>query len=570
MLLDSITNPHKIKQLNQSQLIQLSNELREFVMNTILENGGHFAANLGVIELTVSLLHHFDLQRDKFIWDVGHQSYPYKVLTGRKDQLASIRTMGGISGFPKVDESEFDHFGTGHSSTSISAAMGMATANKLNGSDAHVVAIIGDGALTGGMSYEALNNIMDSQLNLTIILNDNQMGIDPNTGALNTHLMSKDFDGIKQWVQWFGLEYYGPVDGHNIEDLLTILNESKTSKKPVLIHTITTKGKGYEPAEREQTKYHSTNKYVKIDANQKPTEKWQDVFGEMLLYLAEKFNHVVGITPAMPSSCGMDKAMKIYPERFYDVGISEQHAVTFAAGLAASGKIPFVNIYSSFLQRAYDQIIHDVALQNLPVVFCIDRAGLVGEDGPTHHGAYDIAFLNCIPNIKQFAPRNATELFQVLIFAINYNGPISVRYPKGPVSENKWKHANLELQEYTWLLNGEISNTLIISTGHASNIAEEALKDYKNLDHLHCLAINPESIPPLDQYKTIITIEDGCIDGGFGQSLKNKINSNASEWIHLGIPKKFIQHGSNALLYEECGYGVNSIRSLIDKTLKSN
>lgn len=565
MLLNSISHPSKIHTLSKSELLDLSIELREYIIETILINGGHFAANLGVIELTIALLNQYNLDSDRIIWDVGHQCYPYKVLTQRKDQLPNIRNLNHISGFPKINESEFDHFGTGHSSTSISAVIGMAQAAKLNNQlSRNFIAVIGDGALTGGIAYEALNNIINSDLNITIILNDNQMGIDPNTGALNHHLTQQNTSKIKQWFEWFGLTYTGPIDGHNLELLCSEINKLKSTPGPKLFHIKTIKGKGYLPAEKEQTKYHSTSKYVKIQPDDShPSKKWQDLFGEILIYLANKNQNIVGITPAMTSSCGMSTAMEKFPERFFDVGISEQHAVTFAAGLATEGKIPFVNIYSTFLQRAYDQIIHDVALQNLPVIFCIDRAGLVGEDGPTHHGAFDISFLNCIPNLEIHAPKNAQELFDSMQYAVNAKKPIAIRYPKGNLKESNWKDCiinhNLELPKFEHTI-------LIVSTGLASNLVSKASQIAKtSFDHLHIKCIKPLPVLDLGNFSTIITVEDGTIAGGFGQQLKNLHNNFKGNWIHLGIEDVFITHGNNDKLYDLAGFGVNSIVNTLER-----
>ncbi len=560
-MLNNIHHPSQIHTLNQDQLIDLAKELRAYIIETILHHGGHFAANLGVVELTIALLNQFDLPNDKIIWDVGHQSYPFKVLTQRKDALSNIRSFGGISGFPKIGETEFDTFGTGHSSTAISAAMGMAMSAKIDGNHAqNFIAVVGDGALTGGMSHEALNNIWESNLNVTIVFNDNQMGIDPNTGALNQHLIDNHQSEIQRWFEWFGLHYTGPIDGHNIFELTNAFVSLKNIKGPKLLHVKTVKGKGFEAAEKEQTRYHSTNKYVKIQPNSTPEKKWQDVFGEILIELAKKHPQLVGITPAMPSSCGMLDAMKLFPERFFDVGISEQHAVTFAAGLACNGKIPVVNIYSTFLQRAYDQLIHDVALQNLPVIFCIDRAGLVGEDGPTHHGAFDISFLNCIPNLEIFAPENAQELCDAICYGIEFQKPIAIRYPKGTLKNHHWKLPlnpfNIQFQPVEI---GKKKKVAIISTGHATTLAKQAIIEGKlNVDHYHCAQIKPLPNLDLSGYHTVITIEDSSVRGGFGEAIEIQIPFSG-KWMHLGIPDKFISHGSNEILYEIAGYGVNAI-----------
>ena len=563
-MLNDIHHPSQIQNLKTNELLILAKELREFIIHTILENGGHFAANLGVIELTIALLNQYDLNSDCIVWDVGHQSYPYKTLTNRLNDIENIRNFGGISGFPKITESQFDAFGTGHSSTAISAVMGMAQAAQIDQLENHYIAVVGDGALTGGMSYEALNNLWGSNLNVTIILNDNQIGIDPNTGALNHHLIQENIERIQKWIEWFGLHYSGPIDGHNIADLTSALMSLKKIKGPKLLHVKTIKGKGYEPAEKEQTRYHSTNKYVKIQPNATPAKKWQDVFGEILIAVAEKYPQVVGITPAMPSSCGMSEAMNKFPHRFFDVGISEQHAVTFAAGLATTGKIPIVNIYSTFLQRAYDQLIHDVALQNLPVIFCVDRAGLVGEDGPTHHGAFDISFLNCIPNIDIFAPQNAQELCDAICFGVENRKPIAIRYPKGTVHHPDWiLSESITDKMFSPILTNRNQSIAILSTGQATNLAKKAVELGKlNVDHIHFSQIKPLPILDLSKYSCVITIEDGSIQGGFGEALE--INQNfTGKWIHLGIPNEFVTHGSNEILYETAGYGVNSIIKMV-------
>ncbi|MFM2299854.1 MAG: hypothetical protein RIR98_1462, partial [Bacteroidota bacterium] len=411
-LLQKISSPEQLKNYSLKELQQLSDELREFVKDSVLQSGGHFSSNLGVIELTVALHHTLQFPQDAIVWDVGHQAYPHKVLTGRKDQLHTIRTFNGISGFPKIDESAYDAFGTGHSSTAISAAMGMAAAHNILPSSnpkPTFVAVVGDGALTAGLSYEALNNLFESNLNVMVVLNDNQMGIDPNTGALNTQLSSNP-QGVKAWFEWFGLNYSGPIDGHNLSELLPAVQSLYKQEGPRLLHIKTIKGKGYPPAEKEQTKWHSAAKFVKIETPSTPTKKWQDVFGDLLVALAKIHPNLTGITPAMPSSCGMIHAMNQFPERFFDVGIAEQHALTFAAGMSTQGLLPIVNIYASFLQRGYDQYIHDIALQNLPVILCIDRAGLVGEDGPTHQPIEHFAALRAIPGFDVIRPGDANEV----------------------------------------------------------------------------------------------------------------------------------------------------------------
>ena len=626
-LLSKISDNKFIKSLNSESLIDLSNDLRQFITQSVLTSGGHFSSNLGVIELTVALHHTLNFPSDGIVWDVGHQSYPHKVLSGRGDLLHTIRSFQGLSGFPKREESPFDIFGTGHSSTAISAAMGMAAAAKIklknqksssNSSQPTFVAVVGDGALTAGLSYEALNNLFESDLNVMIVLNDNHMGIDPNTGALNTRLQTAP-DKVKAWFEWFGLNYQGPIDGHDMTQLLPAIQNCYKQTGPRLVHIKTIKGKGYPPAEKEQTKWHSASKYVKIEQPIHPNIKWQDVYGDMVMSLAESNPKIVGITPAMPSSCGMIKAMNAFPDRFFDVGIAEQHALTFAAGMATQDTIPIVNIYSSFLQRGYDQWIHDVALQNLPVILCIDRSGLVGEDGPTHHGAFDIAFLRCIPQSILCAPRNARELYASLWIGTQKVGPIAIRYPKGTINDNQWKAVMdnvlaIKTLSPQWLKSDGEAKVLLITTGHATNLAVQAnaivekqndseASDFgdKNKDrtnkpasiqyhHLHMPILqwadnNPDfqtlssAVSPITikGYKHIITVEDGCIKSGWGEGMRGMIydlpqekqDSQANQtalplFQHLGIPHDFIEHGNNEEeLYRRCGYAPEDIASAI-------
>lgn len=571
-ILNTISSPDKVKTLAAKDLILLSQELRAFITRTILDSGGHFSSNLGVIELTIALFYTIDFNHDAIVWDVGHQSYPHKVLTNRMSLLNTIRSLGGISGFPKREESIYDSFGTGHSSTAISAVMGMAAASKLHNHSKQptFVAVVGDGALTAGLSYEALNNLFGSNFNVLIILNDNQMGIDPNTGALNNRLQTNQ-TAVKLWFEWFGLAYSGPIDGHDMPALIQALDETYAKQGPRLLHIKTTKGKGYPDAEKEQTKWHSANKFIKIENREIPALKWQDVFGDMLVKLAEIYPNLMGITPAMPSSCGMIKAMKAYPDRFFDVGIAEQHALTFAAGMATQNGIPIVNIYSSFLQRGYDQLIHDIVLQKLPVILCIDRAGLVGEDGPTHHGAFDIAFLRCIPQLLIGAPRNTTELYQMILFGIEKKQPIAIRYPKGNVLEEPWlQNTNPSILEDQMLKSG--GSVLVISTGKASNLVMEAYPLINNdFTHIHMPFIHANASKKLsslvDGYHAIITVEDGCIVGGWGQGIAHELRNNKQKslFFHLGIPHAFIEHGSNEELYALCGYSPGQIADTILK-----
>ncbi len=575
-----------MQSLSQKELKELSHALRKFIIESVLESGGHFAANLGVIELTVALYHTLNFNEHKLIWDVGHQSYPHKVLTGRKSLLNTIRSLNGLSGFPRIGESPYDHFGTGHSSTALSAAMGMATYNKLNNNQQIAVAVIGDGAFTAGLTFEALNNLWDSNLNVWIILNDNQIGIDPNTGALNSHLKAQHTEQLKQFYAFFGSSYHGPIDGHDLDQLIPALESLKLASGPQLLHIKTVKGKGFPEAEKEQTKWHSAAKFVKIegqkDAQAKHAIKWQDAFGKIMLKIAENRAEIIGITPAMPSSCGMQLAMDIFPDRFFDVGIAEQHALTFAAGFATSGARPFVNIYSSFLQRAYDQWIDDVALQNLPVTLCIDRAGLVGEDGPTHHGAYDISFLRCIPNQKIAAPKDAEELAAIMAWSLNQTGPVVIRYPKGNIPDTdfiqQYEFSEME-QDSSIISEPKIispivpNKPVILSTGHATNLAIKG--NTHGIGHIHFPFIHHDAYPQflelISSATAIITIEDGSLQGGWGMGISSEIKQKY-EYLkikNLGIPHHFVTHGNNQNLYEICGYSPRDIEREIENFLSN-
>ena len=555
-LLDSIHLPSDLKKLSKRQLPQLCEEIRTFFIEKILKNGGHFSANLGVVELTVALLYVYDLPSDKLVWDVGHQAYIHKLLTGRKAEFDGIRKIEGLSGFPKISESEYDHFGTGHSSTSISAILGMAEAALLDNKKDQHIAVIGDGSLTGGMAFEALNNLGVSKANVLVIVNDNQMGIDPNLGAINRHFAEIESSSVNIF-QNLGLPYSGPIDGHNVEALVDFFQQEKLTDGPRVLHLKTLKGKGYEPAEQAQTDWHSVS-YVKIDPLKKETRekkplKFQDVFGLTLLELAEKDERVIGVTPAMPSGSSMKIMMEAMPHRVFDVGIAEQHAVTFSAGLALAGKRVFCNIYSSFAQRAFDQIIHDVALQNIPVIFCLDRAGLVGEDGPTHHGAFDLAFLNCIPNLTILAPLNEHELRNMMHWAKDYTrGPVVIRYPRGRGSKRNHKNTieTLEMGKANYLTNG--NKVAIISLGEIGTEATKTIKQNNWQDVV--THIDARFMKPLDEemlenvfsrFTAVMTLEDGCIPGGFGMTLKAKAFELGYKgaFTALGIPDEFIEHG---------------------------
>lgn len=568
--MDSISQPSDLKKLSKDQLPQLCGEIRAFFIEKILKNGGHFSANLGVVELTVALhyVYDFDLRgyqenqhpprgTDKLVWDVGHQAYIHKLLTGRKTAFDTIRKINGLSGFPKMDESNYDHFGTGHSSTSISAIMGMAEGALLNNDNSKHIAVIGDGSLTGGMAFEALNNLGVSKANVLVVVNDNQMGIDPNLGAINTHLA--EINGITpNLFENLGIPFYGSTDGHNILELVRILEKQKLKTGPQVLHIKTLKGKGYEPAEEAQTDWHSVS-YVKIDPLKPDTPevkplKFQEVFGHTLLELAQKDERVVGITPAMPSGSSMKIMMEAIPHRVFDVGIAEQHAVTFAAGLALEGKRPFCNIYSTFAQRAYDQIIHDVALQNIPVIFCIDRAGLVGADGPTHHGTFDLAFLNAIPNLTILSPMDEHELRNMMYWAVDYtDGPVVIRYPRGRGSKIAYKNdiEPLTLPSSRMLSTGR--NVAVISIGQIGIEVQKAITN-NNLEskvsHIDARCMKPLDLKALklvfSKFEKVITVEESCLLGGFGQHIKTlALDAQYTGSItSLGLPDEFVEHGT--------------------------
>lgn len=561
-LLNRISGNKDVRQLDLSLLQPLADECREYLISTILESGGHFAGNLGVVELTVALLHKLNPAHDKVIWDVGHQSYVYKILTGRRDRLNSIRSFSGLSGFPSRSESDADAFGTGHSSTAISAALGIAVANRLQGHpEAITAAVVGDGALTGGMAFEALNNAVSTGANVLIIINDNHMGIDPNTGAIDQHLQQLQTDGHNIFRD-LGLPYRGPVDGHDMEALLNALDAALPEKGPRVLHVRTIKGKGYAPAEAEQTRWHSTSRFVKIDRDAQPSGiRWHDAAGQILHELAQKDPTITGITPAMPTGSGLLDCFRDFPDRFFDVGIAEQHAATFAAGLAAGGMKPCLVVYSTFLQRGYDQVIHDIALQNLPVVICIDRAGLVGEDGPTHHGVFDIPFLACIPNMKILAPAWPEELRLMMTDALGTEGPVAIRYPKGHAQSAPHHPETIGPLR---LKDGR--KTAVVSTGLATLLAMEASSDEKfTASHYHMPVIKPLDAGFVamlaSRYSKIVTVEDGAIAGGMGHILASALYQAgfSGNITHLGVPDAFIPHGANPVLYEFCGYAPEDI-----------
>ncbi|PQJ77365.1 1-deoxy-D-xylulose-5-phosphate synthase [Polaribacter glomeratus] len=590
-LLDNISNPSDLRKLNPDQLPQLAKELRAFIIDIIATKEGHLGASLGVIELTIALHYLFNTPNDLLVWDVGHQAYGHKILTDRKDVFHTNRQLGGIAGFPSIKESEFDAFGVGHSSTSISAALGMAIASNLKGeTEKHHIAVIGDASIASGMAFEALNHAGVSDANLLIILNDNAIGIDPSVGALKEYLTKvktdKKLAAQNNIIKALNFDYSGPVDGHNLPKILSELKRLKSVKGPKFLHVITTKGKGLQQAEEDQVTYHAPGKFDKISGERIKKEeslytKYQDVFGKTIVDLAKQNERIVGITPAMLTGSSLKFMLQEFPKRTFDVGIAEQHAVTLAAGMATQGLIPFCNIYSTFLQRAYDQVIHDVALQNLPVVFCLDRAGLVGEDGATHHGVFDIAYLRCIPNLIIFAPRNEIELRNILYTAqLGLKNPIAIRYPRGKGNIIDWQKPFEAIEIGKGICLKEGNHIAVLSVGTiADTVSEAIILSEKNLDKLSPNSLiahfDMRFIKPLDEnllhqifekYPTIITLEDGTIKGGFGSS----ILEFASKYLYknnikiLGIPDEFIEHGNTLQLQKNIELDALSLSHLID------
>jgi len=632
-LLSKINYPADLKQYSEADLEQISQELRQYIIDVVSVNGGHFGASLGVVELTVALHYALNTPYDKLVWDVGHQAYGHKILTGRREQFHTNRIYGGISGFPKISESEYDTFGVGHSSTSISAALGMAVASQIKGeTDRQHVAVIGDGAMTAGLAFEGLNHAGIENSNVLVILNDNCMSIDPNVGALKEYLTnittSKSYnrfrDDISQVLtslsklgpnahkyvkkieksikgtllkqsnlfESLNFRYFGPVDGHDVKRLAAVIKDLSAIPGPKLLHCVTVKGKGFALAEKDQTKWHAPGLFDKItgeikkSAQDKPQPpKYQDVFGHTLVELAEANSKIVGITPAMPSGSSLNIMMKAMPTRAFDVGIAEQHAVTFSAGLATQGLIPFCNIYSSFMQRAYDQVIHDVAIQKLNVVFCLDRAGLAGADGATHHGAYDIAYMRCIPGVTVSSPMNEEELRNLMYTAQqDQAGPFVIRYPRGNGVMPDWKRPfkTLEIGKGRKICDGE--EVALLTIGHVGNFAVEARAEL-NGEGIYPAHYDMRFVKPLDEtilhevfskYKHIITVEDGCLQGGIGSAILEFMADHHyhSNVIRLGIPDHFIEHGEQPELWAECGYDkasiVDAVRKVAVKRSTSN
>lgn len=627
-LLADINSPADVKNLDQAQLVQLCEELRQYIIDNVSVYGGHFGASLGVVELTVALHHVFNTPYDQLVWDVGHQAYGHKILTGRRDNFYTNRTYGGISGFPKMKESPYDAFGVGHSSTSVSAALGMAAASKyLQADDKQHIAVIGDGALTGGMAFEGLNHAGVSDTNILIVLNDNCMSIDPNVGALKDYLtdittsrtynklkddvwnmlgklsnfgktaqelVSKVENGLKatllkesNFFESLNLRYFGPVDGHDVNHLVTIFNDLKSIKGPKILHCVTVKGKGYGPAEKgDATTWHAPGKFDKItgEIHQKTVEKpqppkYQDVFGHTLVELAKTNDKIIGITPAMPSGSSLNIMMREMPERAFDVGIAEQHAVTFSAGLATQGLIPFCNIYSSFMQRAYDQVIHDVCIQDLPVNFCLDRAGFAGADGPTHHGAYDLAFFRFIPNMIVASPMNEEELRNLMYTAQlpRQSKAFSIRYPRGQGVMPHWRTPFQEIAIGTGRKLREGNDLAILTIGHVGNFALEVcerMEKTAQVAHYDMRFVKPLDTEMLHEvfskFRRVITVEDGCVQGGFGSAVLEFMvdNGYSAEVRRLGIPDAVIEHGEQAELQRDCGFDTDGIEKAVCEMLE--
>ncbi|MDX1363939.1 MAG: 1-deoxy-D-xylulose-5-phosphate synthase [Arenibacter latericius] len=588
-ILQHIDSPSDIRQLTQAELAQLTKELRNFIIDIVATKEGHLGASLGVVELTIALHYVFNTPYDNLIWDVGHQAYGHKILTGRKDVFHTNRQLNGISGFPNRKESKYDAFGTGHSSTSISAILGMAMASHLKGeTDKQHIAVIGDASIASGMAFEGLNHAGDTNPNILVVLNDNAIGIDPSVGALKKYLtnVKKGTAKDENIFECLNFNYTGPIDGHDLPLLIKELNRLKSITGPKLLHLITTKGKGLKKAEENQVVYHAPGKFNSItgDLLPKPNKieppKYQDVFGHTILELALLNPRIVGITPAMPTGSSLKYMMNRLPERAFDVGIAEQHAVTLAAGMAAEGMVAFCNIYSTFLQRAYDQVIHDVALQNLPVILCLDRAGLVGQDGATHHGLFDIAQLRCIPNLIIFAPMNEIELRDIMYTAqLGLDYPIAIRYPRGRGVTLDWKQkfTKISLGEAQELQKG--TEIAVLSIGHIGNMVSELLQELNNKHQIG--HYNMRFVKPLDRkmlqsifnkYSNIITIEDGCSTGGFGSAIvefANEINAKIPIKI-IGVPDAFIEHGTVEELQHIAKIDKTELRKQINNILNKD
>ncbi|MBU1823276.1 MAG: 1-deoxy-D-xylulose-5-phosphate synthase [Bacteroidetes bacterium] len=621
-LLAGINSPEDLRRLDRTQLPQICNELRQYIIDNVSVYGGHFGASLGVVELTVALHYIFNTPDDQLVWDVGHQAYGHKILTGRRDNFSTNRIYGGLSGFPKRKESEYDAFGVGHSSTSISAALGMAAASALeNNPKRQHVAVIGDGAMTAGLAFEGMNHAGSIDTNLLIVLNDNCMAIDPNVGALKEYLTdittSHTYNKVRDEVwnllgkmshfgksaqeivskvenalkvsllkqsnlfESLGLRYFGPIDGHDIDHLTDVLNDLKDIPGPKLLHCLTVKGKGYGPAEKDQTKWHAPGLFDKVTGEIKKVvhtapqaPKYQDVFGHTIVELAEKNPKIVGITPAMPSGSSLNIMMKAMPERAFDVGIAEQHAVTFSAGMATRGSVVYCNIYSTFMQRAYDQVVHDVCIQGLPVIFCLDRAGFAGADGPTHHGAYDLAYMRCVPNMIVAAPMNEQELRNLMYTAQlskiqEGHRAFTIRYPRGQGVMPEWRTPLEEIEVGKGRQVREGSDLAILTIGHVGNYAVEACETLAGHD-IQAAHYDMRFVKPLDEemlheifrkFERVITVEDGCLQGGFGSAVLEFMTDHGytSRIKRLGIPDRIVEHGEQEQLHHECGFDPEGI-----------
>ncbi len=613
-VLGRINSPEDLKGLDKRELELLCREIREHIISCCSQNPGHIGASLGAVELAVALHYLYNTPNDKIVWDVGHQAYAHKILTGRRDSFINNRKYGGISGFPKMSESVYDSFGVGHSSTSISAALGMVVASLLENNQRKVVAVIGDGALTGGLAFEGLNNAGAQKSDILVILNDNQISIDPNVGALHNYLLkistshiynetkNRIWDivsskALRRVFQRFmfstkmaffkrgcifeslGFRYFGVIDGNDLNKLLKTIKHLKEIKGPKLLHIVTKKGKGFLPAENDQIAWHAPGKFDALTGERKISDnglkcRYQDVFGETLVKLAKDNKKIVGITPAMPSGSSMNLMIKEIPERAFDVGIAEQHAVTFSAGLASQGLLPYCNIYSSFMQRAYDSVIHDVATQNLKVIFCLDRGGIVGEDGATHHGVFDIAYLRCIPNITIFSPLNEIELKNILysVQSPEY-GITAIRYPRGYGEGLNWKEGFEFIEPGKAQLLHDGSHIAVLSLGPAGNVAQKAIEKVKE-DGINILHYNMRFVKPLDtdallyaakNCSTFITIEDGVIKGGLFSAVSEFVSTNCKgiTVTGLGVPDRFVEQGTVEELMQECGYDYNGILNTI-------
>ena len=625
-ILAQINSPEDLRKRDRSELLQICDELRQYIIDNVSVYGGHFGASLGVVELSVALHYVFNTPDDQLIWDVGHQAYGHKILTGRKESFHSNRLYGGISGFPKRKESPYDAFGVGHSSTSISAALGMAVASKYKGENHRQhIAVIGDGSMTAGMAFEAMNHAGDIPNNMLIVLNDNCMAIDPNVGALKEYLtdittshtynrvkdevwnllgkmsnfgksaqeiVSKIENGLKATLlkqsnlfESLNLRYFGPIDGHDVEYLATVLNDLKDIPGPKILHCITTKGKGYALAEKDQTLWHAPGKFDKITGEIKKKvyatpqpPKYQDVFGHTIVELAEQNPKIMGVTPAMPSGSSLNIMMKAMPHRAFDVGIAEQHAVTFSAGMATQGLTVFCNIYSTFMQRAFDQVVHDVAIQELPVIFCLDRAGFAGADGPTHHGAYDIAYMRCIPNMIVFSPMNEQELRNIMFTTSlddfkELKQAISIRYPRGEGVMPNWKtpFEKMEIGKGRKVKDGE--KVALLTLGHIGNYAVKACEELA-LEGINPAHYDMRFVKPLDEamlheifqnFDKVITVEDGCLQGGFGSAVAEFMldHDYSAQIKRLGIPDRIVEHGEQIELHRECGFDPEGIAQAV-------